>query len=71
MGTSLSPKNMDTARELGTIGDFVTTGKTPWTTIGVYCYTHINCGGDNSMIIQTSERPAHFSLRELVRTKVI
>lgn len=69
VGTPLSPKEIwDKAKELGTIGDFVTTGKTPWATIGAYCYTDINRGGDNSMIIQTSERPAQFFLRELVKT---
>jgi len=53
------------AKELGTLGDYVTTGKTPWATIAAYCYTDINRGGDNSIIIQTSERPAQFFLREL------
>ena len=53
------------AKELGTLGDYVTTGKTPWATIAAYCYTDINRGGDQSMIIQTSERPAQFFLREL------
>lgn len=69
VGTPLSPKEIwDKAKELGTIGDFVTTGKTPWATIGAYCYTDINRGGENSMIIQTSERPAQFFLRELTGT---
>ncbi len=54
------------AKELGTLGDYETTGKTPWATIAAYCYTDINRGGDQSMIIQTSERPAQFFLRELV-----
>jgi len=66
-GAPLSPKEIwDKANELGTLGDFVTTGKTPWATIGAYCYTDINRGGDNSMIIQTSERPARFFLRKLI-----
>lgn len=56
---------MEKANELGTIGDFTTTGKTPWATIAAYCYTAINSSGDNSMIIQTSERPAQFFLRRL------
>lgn len=65
-GTPLSAKEIwDKAKELGTIGDYVTTGKTPWATIAAYCYTDINRGGDNSMIIQTSERPAQFFLRKL------
>jgi hypothetical protein len=58
-------ENWDKAIELGTIGDFTTTGKTPWGTISAYCYTDINKNGDNSMIIQTSERPAQFFLRKL------
>lgn len=70
VGTPLSAKEIwDRANELGTIGDFVTTGKTPWATIAAYCYTAINSSGDNSIIIQTSERPAQFFLRKLT-TKV-
>lgn len=66
VGTPLSAKEIwDKANELGTLGDFVTTGKTPWATIAAYCYTDINRGGENSMIIQTNERPAQFYLREL------
>ena len=61
VGTPLSPKEIwDKANELGTVGDLVTTGKTPWATIGAYCYTDINRGGENSMIVQTNERPAQF-----------
>jgi len=67
VGTPLSAKEIwEKANELGTIGDFTTTGKTPWATIAAYCYTAINSSGDNSMIIQTSERPAQFFLRKLV-----
>ena len=66
VGTPLSSKEIwDKANELGTIGDLVTTGKTPWGTISAYCYTDINNNGDNSMMIQTSERPAQFFLRKL------
>lgn len=69
VGAPLSPKEIwDKANELGTIGDFVTTGKTPWATIGAYCYTDINRAGDSSMIVQTNERPAQFFLRELLHT---
>ncbi|HJV78027.1 MAG TPA: HTH domain-containing protein [Paludibacter sp.] len=69
VGTPLSPKEIwDKANELGTIGDFVTTGKTPWATIGAYCYTDINRAGDTSMIVQTNERPAQFFLRDLLHT---
>ncbi|MBN2890807.1 MAG: hypothetical protein JXL97_02980 [Bacteroidales bacterium] len=50
---------------MGTIGDFTTSGKTPWATIGAYCYTDINNNGDNSLVVQTSERPAQFFLRKL------
>jgi hypothetical protein len=67
VGTPLSPKEIwDKANELGTVGDFVTSGKTPWATIGAYCYTDIQRAGENSLIIQTSERPAQFFLRKLV-----
>jgi hypothetical protein len=56
VATPLSAKEIwDKANELGTIGDYVTTGKTPWATIAAYCYTDINNNGDSSMIIQTSE----------------
>jgi hypothetical protein len=66
VGTPLSAKEIwDKAIELGTIGDFTTTGKTPWATIAAYCYTDINNNADNSTIIQTSERPAQFFLRRL------
>lgn len=65
-GTPLSAKEIwDKANELGTIGDFTTTGKTPWATIGAYCYTDINNNAENSIIIQTNERPAQFFLRRL------
>lgn len=64
--TPLSAKEIwDKANEHKTIGDFTTTGKTPWATIAAYCYTDINNNGDNSTIIQTSERPAQFFLRKL------
>ena len=67
VGTPLSAKEIwEKANELGTIGDFTTTGKTPWATIAAYCYTAINSSGEHSMIIQTSERPAQFFLRRLV-----
>jgi hypothetical protein len=67
VGTPLSPKEIwDKANELRTLGDFVTSGKTPWATIGAYCYTDIQRAGENSSIIQTSERPAQFFLRKLV-----
>ena len=66
VATPLSAKEIwDKANELGTIGDYTTTGKTPWATIAAYCYTDINNNGDSSMIIQTSERPAQFFLRKL------
>jgi hypothetical protein len=66
VGTPLSAKEIwEKANELGTIGEYRTEGKTPWATIAAYCYTDINRGGDKSMIIQTSERPAQFFLRRL------
>lgn len=55
----------DMSLKLETNGDFETTGKTPWSTIGAYLYTDISRAGDNSKFIQTSERPARFFLREL------
>jgi hypothetical protein len=67
VGTPLSPKEIwEKANEIGTLGDFTSSGKTPWATIGAYCYTDIQRAGDNSMIIQTSERPAQFFLRKLI-----
>ena len=66
VGTPLSAKEIwDKANALGTLGDFSTTGKTPWASISAYCYTDINANGDSSTIIQTSERPAQFFLRRL------
>lgn len=66
VGTPLSAKEIwDKANELGTLGDFSTTGKTPWATIAAYCYTDINNNADSSTVIQTSERPAQFFLRRL------
>lgn len=66
VGTPLSVKEIwEKANEIGTIGDFTTNGKTPWATIGAYCYTDINNNGDDSLVIQTSERPAQFYLRKL------
>lgn len=66
VGTPLSTKEIwEKAHELGIIGDFTTIGKTPWATIGAYCYTDINNNGENSTVIQTSERPAQFYLRKL------
>ena len=64
--TPLSAKEIwDKANEIGTVGEFKTTGKTPWATIAAYCYTDINKNGENSIIIQTSSRPAQFFLRSL------
>jgi uncharacterized protein len=66
VGTPLSAKEIwEKANELGTIGDFTTLGKTPWATIAAYCYTEINNNTDDSLVIQTSERPAQFYLRRL------
>lgn len=66
VGTPLSAKEIwDKANELGTVGDFSTTGKTPWATIAAYCYTDINNNAEKSTVIQTSERPAQFFLRRL------
>jgi len=66
VGTPLSAKEIwDRANELGILGDFSTTGKTPWATIAAYCYTDINNNAENSTVIQTSERPAQFFLRRL------
>ncbi len=68
VGTPLSAKEIwEKANELGTLGDFSTTGKTPWATIAAYCYTDINNNAENSTVIQTSERPARFFLRRLAK----
>ncbi|MFZ4411990.1 MAG: winged helix-turn-helix domain-containing protein [Bacteroidales bacterium] len=65
-GTPLSAKEIwEKANEIGTIGDFSTNGKTPWGTISAYCYVDINNNGEDSIVIQTSERPAQFFLRRL------
>jgi len=67
VGTPLSAKEVwEKANEIGTIGDYLTTGKTPWATIAAYCYTDINNNGEDSLIVQTSERPAQFFLRKLL-----
>lgn len=66
VATPLSPKVIwEKANEVGTINDFVSNGKTPWATIGAYCYWDINTNGYNSTIIKTSQRPAQFYLRKL------
>jgi len=66
VGVPLSPKEIwEKANEIGTIGDFISSGKTPWATIGAYCYTDIQRAGRNSAIIKTSDRPAQFFLRRL------
>ena len=66
VGTPLSAKEIwDKANELKITDGFSTSGKTPWATIAAYCYTDINNNGDNSMIVQTSDRPAQFYLRRL------
>jgi len=66
VGTPLSAKEIwEKANELKTKGDYLTTGLTPWNTIAAYCYTDINKNGNDSMIIQTSNRPPKFFLRKL------
>ena len=63
--TPLSPKEIwKKANDYKLLGDFTTTGKTPWATIGAYCYTDIQRAGESSTIIQTNERPAEFYLRK-------
>jgi hypothetical protein len=48
VNSQFSPKEIwEKANEIGTLGDFVTTGKNPWATIGAYCYTDIQRAGDN------------------------
>lgn len=51
------------ADELGVLEGYVTEGKTPWATIAAFCYTNINKEGENSLVVQTSTRPAKFFLR--------
>ncbi|KAA6320965.1 hypothetical protein EZS27_029325 [termite gut metagenome] len=61
----LSPQEIwQKAYELDILGDFESEGKTPWKTIGAYCYTDIQKGKELSSIIQTSKRPAQFFLRK-------
>jgi hypothetical protein len=61
----LSPKEIwKKANDYKLLGDFTTTGKTPWATIGAYCYTDIQRAGESSTIIQTNERPAEFYIRK-------
>ncbi|MCC9063640.1 HTH domain-containing protein [Flavobacterium piscisymbiosum] len=61
----LSPKEIwKKANDYKLLSDFTTTGKTPWATIGAYCYTDIQRAGESSTIIQTNERPAEFYLRK-------
>jgi len=61
----LSPKEIwKKANDHKLLGDFTTTGKTPWATIGAYCYTDIQRAGESSTIIKTNERPAEFYLRK-------
>lgn len=40
-------------------------GKTPWQSIGAYLYTNIKDNPDTTVYIQTSKRPAKFTLKEL------
>jgi uncharacterized protein len=56
------------AHALKTIGDFKTPGKTPWATIGAYCYMDIAENGLQSRVVQTSKRPSEFALRRLEKT---
>ncbi len=53
----------ENAHKWKTIGDFKTPGKTPWATIGAYCYTDINENGENSKVVQANKRPAQFAIR--------
>lgn len=65
-GKPLSAKEIwENAHALGTIGNFRTTGKTPWATIAAYCYTDILNKGKQSIVMQVSDRPAKFFLRKL------
>src|SRR6185295_18396094 len=68
VGTPLSAKEIwDKANELKITDQFKTSGNTPWATIGAYCYTDINNNGKKSIVIQTSQRPAQFFLRRLMK----
>lgn len=63
-GSPLSAEEIwQKATDLGTIGDFVTTGKTPPATIAAYCYTNINNKGNQSLVVQVSKNPTRFDLR--------
>ena len=68
VGIPLSAKEIwDKANEYELLGDFSTSGKTPWATIAAYCYTDINNNGEKSLIVQTSERPSQLFLRRLTK----
>jgi hypothetical protein len=61
----LSPQEIwQKANELNLLGDFKSEGKTPWATIGAYCYTDIQKKGELSRIIQKNKRPAQFLLKK-------
>mgnify|MGYP000689626445 CR=1 FL=1 len=72
VGKPLSAREIwNKANELGITKDFTTTGKTPWSTIGAYCYTDIENNGPSSTFIQINKRPATFFLRNLTNNKAI
>jgi len=65
-GIPLSPKEIwNKANELGTIGDFITKGKTPWATISALFTQEFENLGDNSKYYKASENPSRFFLKKL------
>lgn len=60
----MTPRDIwENAKKYELIGDFFTTGKTPWQTIGAYCYSEIRRNGENSMLVQVNKSPPEFYLR--------
>lgn len=51
------------AKEFGLQEKVESTGKTPWQSIGAYLYTNIKDNPDTTPFIQTSKRPARFTLK--------
>lgn len=53
------------AKEFGFQEKVGSLGKTPWQSIGAYLYTNIKDNPDTTIYIQTSKRPARFTLKEI------
>lgn len=58
------------ANELDIANKVVSSGKTPWATIGARIYIDIR-DNENSEFVQVNKRPAKFYLKELIQTVFI